>query len=1163
VARSTGDRRRWLPWLFGAALLAAVVSVALHFSEGREFVLLAESAEPSWLFVALVLQGATYLPQATIWRSVSHAAGFPLPLAPLYALSLAKLFVDQALPSAGLSGTIVMARSLEDRGVPRAVVMAAVVVSIASYYSAYVISLTVALVITLARHQLNPLVELVALLFALFGIVMSVAVLVLSGRAPDAATRRLSRLRPLRSGLELLEAADRRLSRDPRRLIPAIACQLAIILLDTATMWSLIQALGASATPGGVFASFMIASLFRTVGVLPGGLGSFEATSVVTLKMIGVALPVALSATLLFRGLSFWLPMLPGLWFSRRAMAGSKAAARQRAVEAYWAVDPAELCRHLQTSTDGLSSADAAERLSRYGHNELREQQRLSRARVLLAQIRSPLLLLLLFAAIVSALTGEWVDAAIVMAIVLASVGVGYTREYSAQAAAAALRARVKTRANVVRDGRTAAVPLEDVVPGDVVLLSAGSLVPADAVVLEATDCFASEAVLTGESFPVEKKAGRTAATTPLAKRTNCFFLGTNIRSGTARALVVATAAATEFGAIAHRLALRPPETEFDRGVRRFGYLLSSAMLVMVLLVFVAHMFRGRPPIETLLFSIALAVGLSPELLPAILSINLARGAEMMARYGVLVRRLNAIENLGSMDVLCTDKTGTLTEGVVKCEGSYDPQGTRSADVLARAALNAALETGLANPLDDAILQAHTPTVDELRKRGEIPFDFTRKRVTVIVEDPEGVRLITKGAFHHVLEICTRLPDGSELDAAAQQRLENRYAAWSAEGVRVLAVAERRAPVQAAYTRDDERELTFVGFLTFLDRPKEGVSKALVELAALGVSVKLITGDSKLVAQHVAALVGMRHERILTGEDLDLLHDEALWREAERTDLFVEVDPNQKERIILSLKKMGHVVGFLGDGVNDAPAMHAADTSLSVEHAVDVAREAADFVLLKADLEVIRRGIEEGRKTFANTLKYVLTTTSANLGNMLSMAVASLFLPFLPLLAGQILLNNFLSDIPAVGIAGDSVDRELVERPRRWDMRFIGRFMVEFGAMSSAFDLLTFAVLLWAFHATPELFRTGWFVLSLLTELVIALVVRTRRPFFRSRPGTLLAGTTALTIVLAFGIPYLPHAGVLGFVPLPGALVATLALITVSYVLATELMKSWFYRTAR
>jgi Mg2+-importing ATPase len=511
------------------------------------------------------------------------------------------------------------------------------------------------------------------------------------------------------------------------------------------------------------------------------------------------------------------------------------------------------------------------------------------------------------------------------------------------------------------------------------------------------------------------------------------------------------------------------------------------------------------------------------------------------------------------MNILCTDKTGTLTEGVAQVEGAYDATGAPADGVFELGAVNAALETGLANPLDDAILQARQPALADLRKRAEIPFDFVRKRVSVIVESPKGIRLITKGAFQHVCAVCSQLPDGAPLDAARRAALAQHYDAWSRRGIRVLAVATRRLPQKPAYGREDERDLTFAGFLTFHDRPKEGVAEAITDLAQLGVAIKLITGDSKRVAQYVATLVGLAARRVLTGEELDALHDEALWREAERTDLFVEVDPNQKERIILSLKKLGHVVGFLGDGVNDAPAMHAADTSLSVEQAVDVAREAADFVLLERHLEVIRRGIEEGRKTFANTLKYVLTTTSANLGNMVSMAAASLFLPFLPLLAGQILLNNFLSDIPAVGLADDHVDPELVERPRRWEIRFIGRFMVAFGLLSSAFDFLTFGVLLGVFSATPEVFRTGWFVESLLTELAIALVVRTRRPCFRSRPGTVLLVSTLLLLVVTFAIPYAPYAGGLGFVPVPASLLATLTVITGLYVVATEIMKRWFY----
>jgi Mg2+-importing ATPase len=1030
----------------------------------------------------------------------------------------------------------------------------------------------------------------VAGLFLLFSFALSAAVLTLAGHRHE---RLAASFRRFSAALRLLNFvvadADGRLVRSPRVLAGTIALHGTIVILDTATVWVLIRALGATASAGSVFASFMVASLFRTMGIVPGGLGTFEASSVLMLRMMGVDLAVALSATLLFRGLSLWLPMLPGYWTAVRLLrksgvrgdkhGGPRRAERAKQIPptrlgsgttryqgkpaelgAYWALDAAELARRLQSNPDGLSAADAAARLQIYGPNELRERRRLSRLDVLLRQCRSPLLLLLVFAAGASIVTAEWLDAAIVLTIVIATVGVGYSREYDAQAAAAALRSRLRARTNVLRDGRSESVLTDEIVPGDVVLLSAGGLVPADGIVLEGTDLFVSEAVLTGESFPVQKRPGVCERSAELVERTNCVFLGTNVRSGTARCLVVATGSATEFGAIAHRLMLRPPETEFDRGIRHFGYLLTSAMLIMVLVVFIVHVLRDRPPVETLLFAVALAVGLSPELLPAILSVNLARGAQMMARRGVLVRRLNAIENLGSMDVLCTDKTGTLTEGVVEVEGAYDASGQRSQEVLDLGACNAALETGISSPLDEAITSTCHCDLSRVRKLGEIPFDFVRKRVTVVVRGPAGVQMVTKGAFHHVLEICARTADGALLDSAARADLERRYDEWSSRGIRVLAVAARALHERPAYGREDECDMAFMGFLTFLDRPKEGVADAIADLAGLGVAIKLISGDSRLVAQHVASLVGLRADRVLTGRQLDELHDEALWHTAERTDLFVEVDPNQKERIILALKKTGHVVGFMGDGVNDAPAMHAADTSLSVEQAVDVARDAADFVLLDRRLDVIRRGIEEGRRTFANTLKYILITTSANLGNMVSMAAASLVLPFLPLTAGQILLNNFLSDIPAVGIADDSVDRELVDRPRRWDIRFIGRYMIEFGVLSSMFDFLTFGALLVMFRATPEVFRTSWFVESLLTELVVALVMRTRRPFFRSRPGTLLLESTIALIILALAIPYLPFVGVFGFVPLPGGLLATIGLITVLYVAATEVQKRRFYR---
>jgi Mg2+-importing ATPase len=545
------------------------------------------------------------------------------------------------------------------------------------------------------------------------------------------------------------------------------------------------------------------------------------------------------------------------------------------------------------------------------------------------------------------------------------------------------------------------------------------------------------------------------------------------------------------------------------------------------------------------------------------LSVSLARGAASMAERGVLVRRLNAIENLGSMDILCTDKTGTLTEGVVRLEGAYDPGGEPSAEVLRLAGWNAALQAGPDNPLDQAIQQAQRPEQGAVQKLGEVPYDFVRKRLSVVVRTPSGIMLVTKGAFAQVLDACTRLPDGQLLSAPLRDQLVARFEHWSGQGTRVLAVARRELAEQPGYGREDERDLTFTGFLTFVDKPKDGVAQALLDLKALGVAVKLITGDSKLVALHVARSVGLSTARVLTGRELAQLRDEALWRVAEDTDLFVEVDPNQKERIILALRKMGHVVGFLGDGINDAPAMHAADTSLSVEQAVDVAREAADFVLLSRDLDVIRSGIEQGRRTFANTLKYVLTTTSANLGNMVSMAIAALFLPFLPLTAGQILLNNFLSDVPAVGLADDSVDQEWVAGPKRWDMRFIGRFMVEFGCLSSVFDFITFGLLLGVFAAPVSTFRTAWFVESLLTELVIALVVRTRRRFYRSRPSALLLWLSVLVAGVTLAIPFIPASTFLGFRPLPFGMLLCLVAITGAYVLAAELAKAGFYRRSR
>jgi Mg2+-importing ATPase len=835
------------------------------------------------------------------------------------------------------------------------------------------------------------------------------------------------------------------------------------------------------------------------------------------------------------------------------------------AIPAFWSLPLSGLFERLQTTAQGLTNEEAQARLQRFGPNLLRPREKATALNVFLGQFKSPIILILLFATGVSAVTHEWVDALIILAIIFGSAVLSFTQEYRANTAVEKLRSQVTVKVTVFRENRVHTIPVQEITPGDVALLSAGSLIPSDGVLLEAKDFFVNEAVLTGETFPVEKKPGQVAAEASLAQRTNCVFMGTNVRSGSARALIVQTGAATAYGQIAERLTLRPPETDFERGVRRFGYLLSEVMLVLVLVVFAINVFFHKPILDSLLFSVALAVGLTPQLLPAIISITLSRGSQAMAAKGVIVRRLESIENFGSMDVLCTDKTGTLTEGVVALDGALDVNGQPSDAVLRYAYLNAHFETGLANPMDEAIKAQPRVDVGEVLKVDEVPYDFVRKRLSIVVEEKEERTLITKGALDNVLAVCSMVQEERSvipMDDSHVAAIRRRYAQWSEQGFRILGVGARRVESKPAYTRADETDLAFMGFLLFFDPPKPGVQKTIADLAELGVELKIITGDNRLVAIHTARTVGLKSTRILTGAELNTMRDEALWQAAERVNLFVEVDPNQKERIILSLRKKGHVVGYMGDGVNDAPALHAADVGISVDKAVDVTKEAADFVLLEQDLAVLRRGIELGRTTFANTLKYIFITTSANFGNMFSMAGVSLFLPFLPLLPMQILLINFLTDFPAMTIATDGVDRELVERPQRWNVKFIRNFMITFGTVSSLFDYVTFCTLLFIFHATIDQFRTGWFLESVLTELLIILVIRTRKPFLRSRPSKYLLIAIAAVGGLTLMIPYSPLTRFLGFIPLPVSLLLVLGSISMLYVMASEVAKKIFYGRA-
>ncbi|WP_256754595.1 magnesium-translocating P-type ATPase [Mesorhizobium sp. Mes31] len=835
--------------------------------------------------------------------------------------------------------------------------------------------------------------------------------------------------------------------------------------------------------------------------------------------------------------------------------------------DAYWSIEANDLLKRLKTSGSGLATSEAASRLAKYGRNTPEARSGTSALTIFVGQFRSPLVLILIFAAGVSAFVGEGQEAVIIGAIVLASCVLSFTQEYGASRATEALKQRVSHKAIVLRDGAECAINAEDIVPGDVIRLSAGNLIPADGVILDARDFNVSEAVLTGETFPVVKTPGRSAPEASVAQRSNAVFTGTSVRSGTATVVAAATGERTEFASIAAALERRIPETGFARGIRRFGYLMTEIMLVIVIIVFFANLLLHRPLIESMLFSLALAVGLTPELLPAIISVTLARGARAMAANGVIVRRLDAIENLGSMDLLCTDKTGTLTEGVIHLDGWLDVDGNPSTDILLWARLNATMQTGLKNPLDEAIASAQGDdgaTLRSFTKVDEIPYDFIRKRLSVVVHHngAEDDLLITKGAVQNVLEVCrfVRTANGLEpLGDTHRAAIDEKFRRWSADGYRVLGMAIRRFESREALSRKDETDLAFAGFLLFLDPPKQGIKQALSALAHRGIAVKVISGDNRYVTAHLATAVGLRAERIMTGEDLSKLTKSALFAAVQHTDLFVEIDPNQKERIVEAFRSRGHVVGYMGDGINDAPALHEADIGISVDTAVDVAREAADIILLKQDLGVLVRGVDDGRKTFANTMKYISITTSANFGNMISMAVASLFLPFLPLLATQILLNNLLSSIPSLAIATDNVDAEQLHRPRRWDIGSVRRFMLSFGPISSLFDFATFAFLLFIAHAAPAMFQTAWFVESLTTQLAIVLIVRTHKAFWASRPSPLLAGLTLAVAIVAIVIPYVPFAAYFGFVPLPLPVLVGLVAITALYLLASEVTKRWFF----
>ena len=835
-------------------------------------------------------------------------------------------------------------------------------------------------------------------------------------------------------------------------------------------------------------------------------------------------------------------------------------------IQSFWSIPVKELLGKLQVTVKGLSGSEAKKRLSSYGANSLKPQKRSDAFTLLISQFKSPIILILLFATCLSLFLKNIVDASIIFSIVLISGLLGFWQEYSASNAVAKLLAIVQIKVAVLRDGKEKEIPIEEIVPGDVVILNAGDIVPGDCLIIESKDLFVDEAMLTGETFPVEKDIAVLPADTALAQRTNTVWMGTHIVSGTAKAVVALTGKETEFGKVSDRLKLKAPETEFERGIRRFGYFLGEVTLVLVILIFGINVYLHRPVLESFLFSLALAVGLTPQLLPAIISINLAHGAKKMAEKKVIVKRLASIENFGSMNIICSDKTGTLTEGNVKVESSLDVNGDQSDKVFLFAYLNSFYETGFTNPIDQAILNFKKVDVREYKKHDEIPYDFIRKRLTLSVTNGKDRLMITKGALSNILDVCSsvELKEGSIGKISSMQaKIQKQFVAFSDQGFRTLGIAYKNLTSDSLIKKEDEADMTFLGFLTLFDPPKANIAETIAELKKLGVSLKIITGDNHLVAASISEKMGLSGNKIISGPELHQLSDAALLRRVDKIDVFAEIEPNQKERIIIAMRKAGNVVGYMGDGINDASALHAADVGISVDTAADVAKDAADIVLLEKDLGVLIEGVREGRTTFANTLKYVFMATSANFGNMFSMAGVSLFIPFLPLLPKQILLTNLLTDFPEMTIATDNVDDEMVDHPRRWDIKAIRKFMITFGLVSSVFDYLTFGLLLLVLRANEGQFRTGWFLESVISASMIVLVIRSRKPFFKSRPGKYLLIATLSIAVITLILPFTPLGDVFGFSPLKLSTYLFLMLLIVLYIIAAEITKTIFYKKVK
>lgn len=831
----------------------------------------------------------------------------------------------------------------------------------------------------------------------------------------------------------------------------------------------------------------------------------------------------------------------------------------------HWSLSEEELLQRLNSKSMGLDPAKAQGVLLEHGPNRLSESVQSSPIHLFFRQFKNNITIILLFATVVSLILGDYLDSLIIFSIIIASAVLSFFQEYNAGNATKKLMEVVEIKVTALRGNQPVELPVAEVVPGDIILLSSGNIIPADGRIVESNSLSIDESMLTGESFPVEKNVGILPEKVSLSDRTNSLWMGTHVISGSGRYLVVNTGVDTEFGRIANTLNITEPENDFEIGVRKFGTMLMEVTVFILLFVFIINLYLQKPPLDSLIFSLSLAVGLTPQLLPAIISINLSHGAKLMADKKVIVKKLSSIEDFGTMNLLCSDKTGTITTGNVVVQGCTDLSGQESEWALLASYINSSFQTGYVNPIDEAILAKASFDLSGYEKRGEIPYNFIDKRLGIVTTTPttslfkgETV-LLVKGAVKKVLEVTSQYMDSSgEVSPieGVKEQLEAQFASFSAKGYRTLAVAY----AQTQEADPSEKDLTLMGLLTFVDPLKDGVIDTVSELREKGVELKVITGDNRLVAENIARQLSLEGSRVLTGEDLLKMNEPALIRSIEEVSVFAEIEPNQKERIILACKKAGNTVGYMGDGINDAAAIHAANVGISVNTAADVAKEAADIVLLENNLDVLSGGITYGRKTFSNTMKYVFMATSSNFGNMFSMAGASLMLPFLPLKPTQILLENLLTDFPEMQIAKDNVDENSLDRPTKWDLGFIRRFMVVFGLLSSIFDYATFGVLLLIFNANESLFQTGWFTESIISATCIVFVIRTRGPFYKSKPARGLVLATLLIIGAVFALPYTGLGSLLGLHPMPLAVILSLMGIVLLYVISGEIAKKFFYQ---